>query len=152
MPENQPGRKTWNELLESRMTRKCQVRFGGGRTEKGSKGHLAGRLPYLFGYEVREYLLEKWGRKCAYCGAENVPLFVEHLTPRSRWGSNRLSNLALACFPCNDRKGNRTAEEFGYPEVQARAKEPLKDATAANVARQFILRGLRSLEIGRAHV
>jgi hypothetical protein len=47
MPENQPGRKTWNELLESRMTRKCQVRFGGGRTEKGSKGHLAGRLPYL---------------------------------------------------------------------------------------------------------
>jgi hypothetical protein len=28
----------------------------------------------LAGYEVREYLLEKWGRKCAYCDKENVPL------------------------------------------------------------------------------
>lgn len=27
----------------------------------------------LFGYEVRECLLEKWGRRCAYCGAEGVP-------------------------------------------------------------------------------
>ena len=27
----------------------------------------------LFGYEVREYLLEKWGRKCAYCGVGNTP-------------------------------------------------------------------------------
>jgi len=28
----------------------------------------------LMGYEVREYLLEKWGRRCAYCNATNVPL------------------------------------------------------------------------------
>ena len=27
----------------------------------------------LFGYEVREYLLAKWKRKCAYCGVKNVP-------------------------------------------------------------------------------
>lgn len=27
----------------------------------------------LFEYEVREYLLEKFGRKCVYCGAEGVP-------------------------------------------------------------------------------
>ena len=30
----------------------------------------------LFGYEVREYLLEKWGRKCTYCDKENVPLQI----------------------------------------------------------------------------
>jgi hypothetical protein len=30
----------------------------------------------LAGYEVREYLLEKWNRKCAYCGAEGVPLQI----------------------------------------------------------------------------
>ena len=28
----------------------------------------------LQGYEVREYLLEKWGRQCAYCDATGVPL------------------------------------------------------------------------------
>ena len=36
----------------------------------------------LLGYEVREYLLEKWERKCAYCGKENVPLEVEHIQPK----------------------------------------------------------------------
>jgi hypothetical protein len=29
--------------------------------------------------------LEKWGRKCAYCGKENVPVEVEHIQPRCRW-------------------------------------------------------------------
>ena len=28
----------------------------------------------LQGYEIREYLLEKWCRKCAYCKRENLPL------------------------------------------------------------------------------
>lgn len=89
----------------------------------------------LQGYEVREYLLEKWGRACAYCGAKDVPLQVEHVVPRSRGGSNRISNLTLSCGPCNKAKGAMTAEEFGHPEIQARAKEPLKDAAAVNSTR-----------------
>ncbi|WP_200286515.1 RNA-guided endonuclease IscB, partial [Rhabdochromatium marinum] len=43
----------------------------------------------LAGYEVREYLLEKWQRTCAYCGATDVPLEIEHIVPRSLGGSNR---------------------------------------------------------------
>ena len=40
----------------------------------------------LLGYEVREYLLNKWQRKCAYCGVENLPLQVEHIHPKAkRW-------------------------------------------------------------------
>jgi hypothetical protein len=35
------------------------------------------------GYELREYLLEKWGRKCAYCDKENVPLQIEHITAKA---------------------------------------------------------------------
>ncbi|MGH8000288.1 MAG: RNA-guided endonuclease IscB [Brasilonema sp.] len=38
----------------------------------------------LMGYEVRQYLLEKWGRKCAYCNAENLPLEIEHICPKSK--------------------------------------------------------------------
>jgi RRXRR protein len=38
----------------------------------------------LKGYEVREYLLEKWHRRCAYCSVENVPLEVEHIQPKSK--------------------------------------------------------------------
>jgi len=89
----------------------------------------------LYGYEVREYLLEKFNRQCAYCGAKNVPLEVEHIIPKSRGGSNRPSNLTIACHDCNQRKGNLTAAEFGYPDMQKRAKQPLKDAAAVNATR-----------------
>lgn len=89
----------------------------------------------LQGYEVREYLLEKYSRKCCYCGKTDVPLEVEHITPKSRGGSNRVSNLCLACHDCNQRKGKQTATEFGFPGVQAQAKKPLKDASAVNSVR-----------------
>jgi 5-methylcytosine-specific restriction endonuclease McrA len=94
----------------------------------------------LFGYEVREYLLEKWGRACAYCGADDVPLEIEHIVPKSRGGSDRVSNLTRACTPCNLDKGNQTAEEYGFPHLQAQAKRPLKDAAAVNVTRWALWR------------
>jgi len=97
----------------------------------------------LFGYEIREYLLEKWGRKCAYCGKNNVPLEVEHIVPKSRGGSNRISNLTLACRECNIKKGNKTAEEFGYPEIQKQARRPLKDAAAINSIRWRLFERLK---------
>jgi len=99
----------------------------------------------LMGYEVREYLLEKWGRKCAYCGVMGIPLEIEHIIPKSRGGSNRVSNLALSCRKCNLEKGNQTAEEFGHPEVQALARRPLKDAAAVNATRWELWRRLIAL-------
>src|SRR5262245_45975114 len=98
----------------------------------------------LEGYEVREYLLEKWGRKCAYCKATNVPLQLEHIVPTVRHGSNRVSNLTIACKPCNDAKGNRTAAEFGHPEIQAQAKAPLHDAAAVNATRWALFQRLNA--------
>lgn len=98
----------------------------------------------LAGYEVREYLLEKWHRRCAYCGKAGVPLEIEHLTPRAQGGSNRVSNLTLACRPCNQKKGNRTAAEFGHPALQAEAKAPLKDAAAVNATRYAIGNAIRA--------
>ena len=89
----------------------------------------------LQGYEVREYLLEKWGRKCAYCGAENIPLEIEHIIPKARKGTDRVSNLTLACRTCNETKGTKTAEEFGYPEIQKQARIPLKDAAFVTATR-----------------
>jgi 5-methylcytosine-specific restriction endonuclease McrA len=99
----------------------------------------------LAGYEVREYLLEKWQRRCAYCGAAGVPLQVEHIVPRSRGGSDRVSNLTLACEPCNQRKGNQTAAAFGFPQIQAQARQPLKDAAAVNSTRWALYQALVAL-------
>ena len=89
----------------------------------------------LLGYEVREYLLEKGGLACAYGGTPAVPLEVEHSVPKSRGGTDRVSNLTLACHACNQAKGSRTAKEFGYPNIQAQARKPLKDAAMMNATR-----------------
>jgi 5-methylcytosine-specific restriction endonuclease McrA len=89
----------------------------------------------LAGYEVREYLLEKFHRRCVYCGATAVPLQVEHVVPKARGGTNRVSNLVIACGPCNIAKGAQTAEEWGHPEVQAQARRLLHDAAAVNASR-----------------
>jgi 5-methylcytosine-specific restriction endonuclease McrA len=99
----------------------------------------------LVGYEVREYLLDKWQRRCAYCGKANIPLQVEHIIPRSRGGSDRVDNLTLACESCNQRKGSQTAEEFGFLRLQAQARQPLKDAAAVNSTRWALYERLQAL-------
>jgi len=102
----------------------------------------------LAGYEVREYLLEKWHRTCAYCGATHVPLEIEHIVPRSSGGSNRVSNLTLACRPCNERKGHRSIEDFLQRQpallhkIQAQAQAPLQDAAAVNATRWALFEAL----------
>ena len=101
----------------------------------------------LAGYEIREYLLEKWGRQCAYCDKKDVPLEIEHIFPKSRGGSNRISNLTLACRKCNQKKGNQTAEEFGYPEIQKQAKRPLKDAAMMNATRWKLYNQLKKFNL-----
>lgn len=99
------------------------------------------------GYEVREYLLEKFKRTCVYCKAVNIPLEIDHIVPKSRGGSNRVANLTIACRPCNQKKGNQTADEYGYPQVQKQAKAPLKDAAAMNVIRYVLLKRLQSYNL-----
>jgi 5-methylcytosine-specific restriction endonuclease McrA len=95
----------------------------------------------LAGYEVREYLLEKWNRQCAYCGKANIPLQVEHIHPRAKGSSDRISNLTLACEPCNIAKGTLDVQAFlaNKPEVLkhilAQAQAPLKDEAVVNQTR-----------------
>ncbi|MHB8246623.1 MAG: RNA-guided endonuclease IscB [Acidimicrobiales bacterium] len=104
----------------------------------------------LMGYEVREYLLGKWDRNCAYCGAKGVPLQIEHIVARARGGTNRVSNLTLACEGCNLAKGSQPVEEFlsDQPKllarILARAKAPLKDAAAVNATRWALWRALQA--------
>lgn len=99
----------------------------------------------LHGYEVREYLLAKFGRTCVYCGATGVPLNIDHVVPRSRAGSDRVSNLVLACVPCNLAKSDRPVEEFAPARaaaIRARAMAPLRDAASLNAARRALWRAL----------
>jgi hypothetical protein len=105
----------------------------------------------LFGYEIREYLLEKFRRMCSYCDAKGVPLQIEHIHPRSKGGSDSVANLCLACEPCNRKKGVFPIEVFlkDKPEllkkIKAQAIRPLRDAAAVNTTRLFIVKELERL-------
>ena len=105
----------------------------------------------LAGYEVREYVLLKWNHQCAYCDARDVPLELDHVHPRSRNGSNRVSNLTLACTPCNQRKSNQNVGEFlkDEPErlagILAHMKASLGDAAAVNATRWMLYARLKTL-------
>jgi len=107
----------------------------------------------LLGYELREYLLEKWHRTCAYCGVQNIPLEVEHIQPKSKGGSDRVSNLCLSCRDCNQQKGTQDVKDFLKGKLEllktilAQAKAPLKDAAAVNVTRKEIGRRLRVFDL-----
>jgi hypothetical protein len=101
----------------------------------------------LYGYEVREYLLNKWGIKCAYCNGGNMPL--QHIYPKAKGGTERISNLCLACYKYNQKKGAKSIEEFlgKKPDVLkrilARALRPLKDAAAVNSTRWALFNQLK---------
>lgn len=67
----------------------------------------------FYTHEDVECLHEAQDGKCIYCeiGLEDG-YHVDHLVPLSRGGSSWPENLALACPPCNQSKGNKTPEEF----------------------------------------
>ncbi len=104
----------------------------------------------LAGYELRELLLERWNRQCAYCDRKPIPLQVEHIQSRARGGSDRLSNLTLACEACNQAKGRQDIHVFlqDQPErlerILAHAREPLKDAAACNATRWALYERLQA--------
>ena len=104
----------------------------------------------LLGYEVREYLLNKWHRKCCYCDTGDVPLQIEHIEAKTNGGSSRISNLGLSCEPCNTKKGKLDIKVFlkNKPELLAKilkqAKASLKDAAAVNSTRWALFEALKA--------
>ncbi len=146
---------TWGK----RLSRLCSiaaismelVKFDTQQMDNPEISGIAYQQGTLAGYEVREYLLEKWGRQCAYCGAKDLPLEIEHISPRSRSRDDRVCNLTLACHHCNDKKGTQDLREFlkHKPDllsrILAQAKAPLKDAAAVNITRWALYRQLQAL-------
>ena len=125
------------------------VRFDLQKIENPEVSGVEYQQGVLAGYEVREYLLNKWERRCAYCSAENVPLQGEHIHPKTSGGTNRISNLCLACEPCNTKKGTQDIKIFlakkpdDLKKILAQAKRPLKDATAVNSTRWALFDDLK---------
>ena len=118
----------------------------------------------LLGYEIREYLLDKSGREWAYCTDKDTPLQIEHIDPKANGGSNRISNLTLACRPCNQEKDRKSLVSFfatskrlknhqaRLDRILKQCKKPLRDASAVNSIRWALYQTLKqtglSVEVG----
>jgi 5-methylcytosine-specific restriction endonuclease McrA len=73
------------------------------------------RMPRQNRAVSRKGILLRDGNACQYCGARlpSGSLTLDHVMPRSRRGANSWENLVAACFPCNNRKRNKTPAEAG---------------------------------------
>ncbi len=129
------------------------VRFDTQKLQNPEISGVAYQMGELLGYEIREYLLEKWGRKCVYCGQENTRLEIDHIIPRSKGGSNRVSNLTIACQACNAKKANADIRDFlsNNPALESKilskSKLPLNDSAAVNATRLAISHSLGSFGV-----
>lgn len=109
----------------------------------------------LHGREIREYLLELTGRKCAYCGKGKRHLQVEHIIPKAVRVDNRPSNLTMACKDCNDKKGalhgqeieDKLGAEFANKVKAAarKSKKGLSDAASINTIRWKLFETLKAV-------
>lgn len=56
-------------------------------------------------------------KTCQYCGGsfDSRDLTFDHVVPKSKGGTMSWDNITTSCWPCNNRKGDRTPEEAGMP-------------------------------------
>ena len=54
----------------------------------------------------KQSIKEHWNNKCAYCGSEEN-LTLDHITPKAKGGTDRITNLVCACSSCNSDKGHQ---------------------------------------------
>ena len=80
-----------------------------------------------WGAKIRDEVAARDGWRCRYCGcavvrppagrnhtAAEAPTIasLDHWIPRSRGGSDELTNLVMSCRPCNDEKASLTGPEY----------------------------------------
>ena len=66
---------------------------------------------------LSERIMTRDGARCVYCGRDDVPLTVDHVTPCAHFPANAIAavvnapaNLVTACEHCNGAKG---AQDLG---------------------------------------
>lgn len=60
--------------------------------------------------EIRAFLADKYNGKCVYCDQPGRE--IEHIIPKCKSGGNLLTNLALSCRPCNQKKADKPLTDF----------------------------------------
>ena len=119
---NTRNRNSNRKLRQKRLSRKKCRECGEERWHKSTKckKHCIASIVSRYGYSINDYklfleLLEKQDYKCHYSGLELIggdTLSIDHLIPKSRGGTNDISNLVWCHKAVNTFKGTMTEKEF----------------------------------------
>lgn len=142
------------------------VRFDMQKMEKPNIQGKEYQQGELFQFEAKERLLYTYKHTCAYCGgvSKDSILELEHIIPKSKGGTNRFSNLSIACRKCNLDKGSLLPDEWLlklkkrksainkkritlFSKVLKGVKPTLRDASAVNTIRNEIVRKFNHLPL-----
>jgi len=61
----------------------------------------------------RAHIYHRDGKKCVICG-KHLPfkkMTLDHIIPKSKGGSNDVTNLRSTCFKCNCEKGDSISDD-----------------------------------------
>lgn len=72
------------------------------------------------------------GYKCRYCGADDLPLTVDHLVCWELGGPSIESNLVASCRKCNKTRGNLSYEDWLEHEFYKKVSKKLSPEVLAD--------------------
>ncbi len=90
--------------------------------------------PTLMQLKLRERLWHQAGKRCHWCGHETLfclePVFnqatVDHIVPRCRGGSSKMSNCVSSCFTCNAKRNREDQTKADHPSNKPSEKQKLR--------------------------
>ena len=102
----------------------------------------------LYHTTLRAFVIHRDNSTCRYCGKKAKPVELDHVIPRSLSGPNTPWNLVVSCHKCNQRKDNKSLDEFlkrrpqRLADIKAQLQKPLASAAHMNVIIPELLRRL----------
>lgn len=128
------------------------VRFDTQKLENPEINGVEYQQGELHGFTVKEYLLFKYGHKCAYCDAHNTPLEVEHIVPRSK--VELIEYLTLLLHALHAIVRNQTSIDVFLKKkpnvlekIKKQLKKPLADTASLNSIRFAIGERLKKFDL-----